>query len=144
MDSMAYHTPGGTIHQTLWTPPGTMGTADTGKPYTRHYGHQKVPWTPWVLQTTGKQTPYTKDTTRYRGNHGHSRHQGTIQNTLWSPLGTMGTADTREPYTRHYGHHQAPWALHMPGETMHHTLWTPPSTTDTMGNAYTREEYTRH
>ena len=139
----------GTIYQKLRKPQGsmdTMGTADKREPYTRHYGHQLVRWTPWALQTTGKYTPYTKDTTRYGGNHGHSRYQGTKHTTLWTPPGTMGTAPSalKTPDTidatkddGHHGHYR-----HL--EIIHHTLWTPPGTMDTMGFAYTMEPYTRH
>ena len=141
-----------------------MGTADTRELYTRHYIHHEASLITWVLQT-----PDTIDTSRH---HGHCRLQGTIYETRSTPQGTMDTmcaADTMQPYTRHYGCHQAlwtPWALQTPGNhtphtmgaTRHHgyhghcrhqgiihqTLCTLQGTMDTMDTAYTMELYTRH
>ena len=133
-----------------------MGTADSREAYTRQDRHHKALWTPCALHTPWNHTPDTMDATRHCGHHGHCRHQETIHHTLWAPQGTMdtmGTADTRESYTRHYvhcktmdtaytmelytRHYQVTWALQTSG---YHTpdKTTPQGTMDTMGTADTR------
>ena len=95
-----------TIQNTLWTPPDT---AYTRKPYTGRYIRQKQPWTPCALQRPGNYTTDTFDTTMI---HGQCRHQGTIQQTICTIPGTMDTMGNgykKAPYSRHVGHHQAPW-----------------------------------
>ena len=152
------------------------GTAKTREPYTKRRRLHKAPWTPWALQTLGtidatkqheqhghyrhpgtihhtlwttpgNHSPHSIGTTRNHGHHGHCLNHGNIHQTLWTPPGTMdtmGTADTKEPYNRHYGYHQEPWALPTQGNHTPDTNDTTSHPMDNMGTADTREPYTRH
>ena len=144
----------GTIHQTQTTTQGTMdtmGTTDSMELFTRRYVCHQATWTPSALQTPANNAEYTMDTSR------HCIHQETIHWTLYTPqtnMDTMRTAETRQQYNRHNGHHKDPWSMQTTGNlttdkmhttthnghhgqwiqdgTYQQTLCTPPGTVGTM------------